>query len=179
MEPEKPLEFVSDYLSPLGKIVLAADGTGEFLTGLWFEGQAYFAAGLSERREARRLPVFDRAVEWLNRYFSGVVPAFTPPLLLRGTPFRRRVWNTLLTVPYGAVVSYGELAGMIFRDDGDPDGKEGNAGARAVGSAVSHNPVSLIVPCHRVVGADGSLTGYAGGIGRKLRLLELERGGLC
>jgi len=179
VEPEKPLEFVSDYLSPLGRIVLAADGTGEFLTGLWFEGQAYFASGLSERRESRRLPVFEVTAEWLDRYFSGEVPVSVPPLLLRGTPFRRRVWNTLLTVPYGAVVSYGELAGMILRDDGDPGGTKGNAGARAVGSAVGHNPVSLIVPCHRIVGADGSLTGYAGGIGRKLRLLELERGVLC
>ena len=161
------LEFVSGYSSPLGRIVLAADESGTRLTGLWFEGQAYFGAGLSRRHEARSLPVFERTAVWLDLYFSGVIPDFTPPLLLRGTAFRQRVWEALLAVPYGARLSYGELAGAV------------GSSARAVGSAVGRNPVSLIVPCHRIVGGDGSLTGYAGGTLRKLRLLELEQGGLC
>ena len=186
------MDFTSDYLSPLGQIVLAADESGTALTGLWFEGQKYFAAALSPEHERRSLPVFDRCAAWLDLYFSGAVPDFTPPLALRGTPFRRRVWNALLAIPYGETVSYGELARMLGSGTASADGGTNAASsvdvstvdastvsARAVGSAVGHNPVSLIVPCHRVTGADGSLTGYAGGIGRKLRLLELEKGVLC
>ena len=158
------------YASPLGPVTLASDG--RTLTGLWFDGQRHFGAGLSPEREERSLPVFGEAVRWLDVYFGGGIPDFTPPLSLSGTPFQTAVWSALLTIPYGETVSYGELAAML--KPGLP-----GAGARAVGGAVGRNPVSLIVPCHRVAGAGGAITGYAGGVGRKLRLLELEKGVLC
>ncbi len=147
--------------SPLGGLTLSSDG--EALTGLWFDGQAHFGAGLSDDYEEKPLPVFDEALRWLSVYFSGREPDFTPPLRLRGTAFQRAVWQELLTVPYGRTMSYGELARRL-----------GTASARAVGGAVGRNPVSLIVPCHRVLGADGRLTGYAGGLERKRYLLRLE-----
>ena len=147
--------------SPLGPVTLASDG--DALTGLWFDGQRHFARGLEACREERDLPVFRETVRWLETYFAGDVPGFTPPLALSGTPFQRRVWAALLEIPYGQTISYGALAQRL-----------GAASARAVGGAVGRNPVSLIVPCHRVVGADGGLTGYAGGLDRKRRLLEIE-----
>ena len=155
------------YESPLGGILLAGDG--ERLTGLWFEGQKHYAEGLSPRREEAWLPVFDEAKRWLDLYFSGRAPGFMPPLRLRGTDFRRAVWETLLMIPYGKTMTYGEVAERVAARMG-----LARTSARAVGGAVGRNPVSLVIPCHRVVGADGSLTGYAGGIGRKLRLLRLE-----
>lgn len=159
------MDFVTSYLSPLGEIRLASDG--EALIGLWFEGQAHFGATLRQSRENAQLPVFDEARRWLDLYFSGREPEFTPPLRLRGTPFQRRVWELLLRIPYGQRRSYGALARELGKAPGS---------ARAVGNAVGRNPVSLIVPCHRVVGADGSLTGYAGGMQRKSALLQLEGG---
>ena len=110
------------------------------------------------------LPVFDEAVKWLDLYFGGVIPDFTPKRSPRGTGFQRRVWDVLLTIPYGQTVSYGEIAGKL-----------GCRSAQAVGGAVGRNPISLIIPCHRVLGADGGLTGYAGGVDKKRSLLELER----
>ena len=164
------MEFTRRCASPLGGITMASDGTA--LTGLWFDGQRHFGAGLSPDPEECSLPVFGEAVRWLDVYFGGGIPDFTPPLSLSGTPFQTAVWSALLTIPYGETVSYGELASMLkpFLP---------GAGARAVGGAVGRNPVSLIVPCHRVAGAGGAITGYAGGVGRKLRLLELEKGVLC
>lgn len=154
--------------TPLGRVTLASDG--ECLVGLWFEGQKHFGAGLAARRTEKPLSVFDEAERWLDRYFSGHAPDFTPPLLLRGTAFQRAVWRALLAVPYGQTVTYGGIAAALRRE-GD------SAGPRAVGGAVGRNPVALIVPCHRVVGADGGLTGYAGGIERKKRLLLMEQTG--
>ena len=153
------------YASPLGRILLASDG--EALVGLWFEGQKHFGAGLAGEGAEEPLPVFDQAVRWLDRYFSGREPDFTPPLRPRGTAFQKAVWRRLLDIPYGHTVPYGEIAASL----GLPPGA-----ARAVGGAVGRNPISLMIPCHRVVGANGSLTGYAGGIERKKRLLELEKG---
>ena len=145
-------------------------GSGDMLTGLWFDGQKYFAATLSGRHTEQYLPVFAETERWLDIYFSGKAPDFTPTLDLGGTAFRRAVWEILLTIPYGRTMTYGEIAErMTEQADGT------RVSARAVGGAVGHNPVSLIVPCHRVIGADGSLTGYAGGIERKIRLLEAER----
>ncbi len=129
--------------------------------------------------------MFRRTKDWLDLYFSGRDPGFTPPLLPKTTEFRRTVWNILLTVPYGRTVTYGEIAERIVREKSPPHVPArviprviprdfSREYSRAVGGAVGHNPVSLIIPCHRVVGADGSLTGYAGGIDRKTRLLELE-----
>ena len=151
--------FTQRYASPLGGILLAADEQG--LTGLWFDGAKYFAANLPEKREEKRTPILDEAARWLDLYFAGRQPAFTPPLHLVGSAFRQRVWKRLLEIPYGQTVTYGALLGKEMS-------------AQAVGGAVGHNPVSIIVPCHRVVGADGSLTGYAGGIDKKIRLLALE-----
>ena len=151
--------FTQRYASPLGGMLLAADEQG--LTGLWFDGAKYFAANLPEKREEKRTPILDEAARWLDLYFAGRQPAFTPPLHLVGSAFRQRVWKRLLDIPYGQTVTYGALLGK-------------GMSAQAVGGAVGHNPISIIVPCHRVVGADGSLTGYAGGIDKKIHLLALE-----
>ena len=159
------MDYTHRYLSPLGMITLASDG--EALIGLWFEGQQYFEAGLNGETAEKSLPVFDQTDRWLDVYFSGREPDFTPPLRPRGTVFQETVWRRLLTVPYSKTVTYGEIAASL----GLPPGA-----ARAVGGAVGRNPISLIIPCHRVVGTNGNLTGYAGGIERKKRLLELERG---
>ncbi len=158
------MDSTAHYDSPLGGITLASDGNA--LVGLWFDGQKYFASVLQENAEEKALPVFDEAARWLDAYFSGSEPDFTPPLLLRGTPFRRAVWGALMAVPFGQTVTYGWLACRL----GLPA-----AAARAVGGAVARNPVSLIVPCHRVIGADGRLTGYAGGEWRKAWLTGLEK----
>ena len=161
------MEYVNHSISPLGEIILASDG--ETLTGLWFAGQKYEGSTLAAEHREKDLPVFDETRRWLDDYFTGKDPGFTPPLRLRGTDFRKAVWKVLLTIPFGKTVTYGEIAAQIARKTGR------SVSARAVGGAVGHNPVSLIVPCHRVVGADGSLTGYAGGVERKEKLLEMER----
>lgn len=149
------------YASPLGAILLAADGEG--LTALDFltETPVSEEGGTnSALRAARR---------WLDAYFSGRDPGFTPPLHLRDTPFRMEVWRLLLDIPYGETTTYGALAKTLSaRRDGAP------MSAQAVGGAVGHNPVTLIIPCHRVIGADGGLTGYASGLDKKARLLALE-----
>lgn len=150
------------YDSPLGGITLA--GEGDALTGLWFDGQAHFGSTLDTQSDKFWLPVFEDACRWLDSYFAGRIPDFVPKLDLRGTPFRHRVWQALLDIPYGETVSYGELARRLACPS-----------ARAVGSAVGRNPVSLIVPCHRVLGSGGALTGYAGGLERKRWLLQLEK----
>ncbi|MBP3304984.1 MAG: methylated-DNA--[protein]-cysteine S-methyltransferase [Oscillospiraceae bacterium] len=162
------MEYIHHYHSPLGNITLASDG--EALAGLWFDGQKYFPDMLRTRYEEKQLPVFAQADEWLNMYFSGKVPDFTPPLTMKTTEFRKTVWSILLSIPYGKTMTYGEIAEEIARQQGIP-----KMSAQAVGGAVGHNSTSLIIPCHRVVGANGSLTGYAGGIDRKRKLLALEK----
>lgn len=143
--------------------MLSSDG--EALTGLFFDGQRYFGSMVDAQHEKRAvLPIFKETSRWLDIYFSGRKPDFMPTLELRGTPFQQRVWKELLTIPYGQTVTYGELACRL-----------GCRSAQAVGGAVGRNPISIIVPCHRVVGADGSLTGYAGGLDRKRALLGLEQ----
>ena len=142
---------------------MASDG--DALTGLWFDGQKYFAATLSGGEPEKDLPVFDMAKRWLDIYFKSVCPDFTPPLNLRSSGFRKAVWDVLLTIPFGKTMTYGQIAALF----------SGGMSAQAVGGAVGHNPVSLIVPCHRVVGANGKLTGYAGGLDKKIKLLELEK----
>ena len=137
------MDYTWRYDSPLGGITLASDG--EALIGLWFDGQAHFAASLSETREACPLPVFDEAARWLDIYFAGREPDFMPKLAPRGAPFRQAVWAALRTSPYGQTATYGDIAARI----GLP-----RAAARAVGGAVARNPVSLMIPCHRAVGAD-------------------------
>ena len=161
------MDFTHRFNSPLGGITLASDG--EALTGLWFDGQKYFAASLEKEHEERMLPVFDLADKWLNLYFSGTEPGFLPPLLMRTTEFRKTVWEILLSIPYGKTMTYGEIADRIAAGRG-----LSRMSAQAVGGAVAHNAISLMIPCHRVVGMDGSLTGYAGGLEKKIWLLEME-----
>ena len=122
-------------------------------------------------QEASELPVFQCVKRWLDIYFQGEAPDFTPPLRLAGTPFRKVVWEILLTIPYGQTMTYGEIASKIAEQKGIE-----RMSAQAVGNAVGHNPIGIIVPCHRVVGSDGKLTGYAGGMERKKALLALEHG---
>ena len=162
------MEYTNEYISPLGKILLASDGHA--LTGLWFEGQKYFAAKLERDHEEKDLPVFAQVAEWLALYFNGKNPAFTPPLTLTGTPFQKEVWEAMLAIPFGQTTTYAKIAAQIAKHRG-----LASMSAQAVGSAVAHNPISLIIPCHRVVGSDGSLTGYAGGIEKKEWLLAMER----
>ena len=152
------------YDSPLGGILLAADEIG--LTGLWFDGQKYYADRLPAARTEQETPVLAETKRWLDRYFSGREPDFLPPLHPFGSDFRQRVWSILLQIPDGRTMTYGEIARRIT-------GKK--MSAQAVGGAVGHNAISVVIPCHRVVGTDGSLTGYAGGIDKKVRLLELEK----
>ena len=153
------------YSSHLGEILLAADEAG--LTGLWLEGQKYYAKGLQRRED--ETPVLQEAVRWLDQYFAGRQPDFTPPLHPLGTPFQQEVWALLCEIPYGQLTTYGALAAKLAEQRGIT-----HFSAQAVGSAVGHNPISIIIPCHRVVGSNGSLTGYAGGLERKSRLLALE-----
>lgn len=161
------MSYIWHYQSPLGGITLGSFGEG--LSGLWFDGQKYELAGLNGPIREERLPVFEQAERWLDVYFSGREPSFTPPLSIQTTAFRKAVWDTLLSIPYGQTVTYGEIAAKIARALNLP-----RSSPRAVGGAVGRNPISLIIPCHRVVGAGGSLTGYAGGIERKRYLLALE-----
>ncbi len=159
--------YTCRYDSPLGAVLLAADGSG--LTGLWFDGQKYFAHSLPGEHIAQETPVLAEARRWLDIYFAGREPDFMPPLHPVGSAFRRSVWEMLLRIPYGQTVTYGELARRLAEKHGLP-----RISAQAVGGAVGHNEISVIIPCHRVVGASGSLTGYAGGLDRKIKLLELE-----
>ena len=160
--------YTCRYQSPMGDILLAADEIG--LTGLWFEGQKYFAKTLSDEYISQETSILSEAKRWLDVYFSGEEPNFTPPLHPIGSPFRQAVWQILLQIPYGQTTTYGEIARQLAEKHGIA-----HMSAQAVGGAVGHNEVSIIIPCHRVVGTNGSLTGYAGGIDKKIRLLELEK----
>lgn len=162
------MQYTATYTSPLGGITLGSDG--EHLTGLWFDGQKYFASTLSHAHREENLPVFALAKEWLDLYFEGRIPDFVPPLSLQASAFRLAVWEILQKIPYGATVTYGQIAKQLAAEKGLK-----SMSSQAVGGAVAHNPISIIIPCHRVIAANGSLTGYAGGIERKRRLLTLEK----
>lgn len=158
--------YVTELPSPVGRLTLASDGTA--VTGLWLEGQKYYASTLS--RDAVHQPalaIFEEARAWLEAYFSGALPPALPLLRPAGSPFRQAVWRLLEEIPRGTTATYGELARRL-----QAEGRA--ASAQAVGGAVGHNPISILIPCHRCVGADGSLTGYAGGLAAKRFLLELE-----
>lgn len=159
--------YTSRYHSALGDILLAADEIG--LTGLWFFGQSYFADTLPAEQIEQETVILAQAKEWLDEYFSGKEPDFTPPLHPIGSPFRQAVWKLLLQIPYGQTTTYGEIARQMEKLQNRP-----HMSAQAVGGAVGHNGISIIIPCHRVVGTKGSLTGYAGGLDKKMALLELE-----
>ncbi len=161
------MHYTSRYNSPLGEIVLATDDVG--LTGLWFEGQRHFGLYLSRDHQERELPLFAQAKKWLDIYFLGKEPDFTPPLHFIGTPFQNEVWEILASIPYGKTMTYGEIAKIIARRKGILQ-----MSAQAVGGAVGRNEISIIVPCHRVLGSNGNLTGYAGGLDKKIALLQLE-----
>lgn len=160
--------YTQHYNSPLGGILLAADNIG--LTGLWFDGEKYYADNLPDRHAESETPILAQTKRWLDIYFGGKEPEFMPPLHPIGSPFAEAVWELLLQIPYGKTVTYGELAERIAKKRGIA-----KMSAQAVGGAVGHNEISVIIPCHRVVGTNGSLTGYAGGIDKKVKLLELEK----
>ena len=155
------------YDSPLGGILLAADEIG--LTGLWFDGEKYFADHLPAEHAEQETPILAEVKRWLDIYFAGREPDFLPPLHPIGSAFRQSVWEILLQIPYGKTTTYGEIARQLAEKRKLP-----RMSAQAVGGAVGHNEISIIIPCHRVVGTNGSLTGYAGGIDKKMKLLKLE-----
>ena len=161
------MQYTTKYQSPVGEILLAGDDIG--LTGLWFEGEKYYALSLEKDHEEKEVPVFAEVKQWLDIYFAGKEPAFMPSIHMIGTPFQMEVWELLREIPYGKTTTYGELAKQIAKRRGLE-----RMSAQAVGFAVGHNEISIIVPCHRVVGTNGSLTGYAGGIDKKMFFLKLE-----
>lgn len=162
------MQYTSHYRSPIGNILLAADEIG--LTGLWFEGQKYFALYLDKEHIEKEIPVLEEAKKWMDIYFTGKNPEFTIPLHFTGTDFQKEVWEILYSIPYGQTTTYGAIAKQLAAKKG-----KSHMSAQAVGGAVGHNEISIIVPCHRVVGSNGSLIGYAGGIDKKIKLLELEK----
>lgn len=159
--------YIYHYNSPLGGITVSSNGSE--ITGLWFDGQKYFGDTLSKENKEQFLPVFEETKKWLDIYFGGEASDFTPPLRMETTSFRKAVWEIMLTIPFGKTMTYGEIADIIAKQKG-----VAKMSAQAVGGAVAHNSISLIIPCHRVVGAKGNLTGYAGGIDKKIQLLTLE-----
>ncbi len=162
------MQYTTRIDTPLGDVLAASDGSA--ITGLWFEGQRRFARTLEEPHETRDdLPAFAELRAWLRTYFEGADPGPVPRCAPKGTAFQLAVWGQLAKVPYGTTTTYGELGSRVARELG-----KDTWSARAVGGAVGRNPISILLPCHRVVGSDGSLTGYAGGIERKVALLRLE-----
>lgn len=164
--------YKTEYSSPVGNLYICSDGKN--ITGLWIEGQKYFCSTVKEDMvENSNLQVFNNVKNWLDRYFAGEQPdIFELPIAPSGSDFRKQVWKILCEIPYGQTVTYGEIAKRIAEQNGKK-----TMSAQAVGGAVGHNPVSIVIPCHRVIGANGSLTGYAGGIDIKIKLLELEKAG--
>lgn len=161
------MDYTYEYISPIGTLTVASDGT--CVTGLWIKGQKYYANTLGIDAREQDLQIFESVRKWLDYYFSGKKPEFMLPLSPKGSPFQQLVWKLLCEIPYGEVTSYKNIAKRIEQQT---DRK--SMSAQAVGGAVGHNPISIIIPCHRVLGSDGSLTGYAGGIGTKKQLLQLE-----
>lgn len=161
--------YLMNYSSPIGPLTLAAKD--DALVGLWMENQKYYGAGLpAEVNENQQLPVLIQATSWLDAYFAGEQPALADlPLNPFGNEFRQTVWRVLCQIPYGEVLTYKEVANRTARKL-----NKVSMSAQAIGGAVGHNPLSIIVPCHRVVGTNGSLTGYAGGIAKKIHLLQHE-----
>lgn len=159
--------YTRKYAAPVGEILLAAGENG--LLGLWIQGQKYSLDG-GEVEENENDPILAQTADWLNRYFRQERPSIAElKLNPQGSPFAREVWEILCTIPYGATMTYGEIAGILARRRG-----LSRMSAQAVGGAVGRNPISIIIPCHRVVGAKGNLTGYAGGMEKKVFLLTHE-----
>ena len=166
------MHYTTTYSSPIGDILLACDDIG--LIGLWFQDQKHYAVKLSPEhthiKDSALLPLpLSEAIHWLTIYFTGHNQDFMPSLQLNGTPFQMEVWEILKKIPYGKTITYGEVASVLAKQRGVL-----SMSAQAVGNAVGRNPISIIIPCHRVIGTNGSLTGYAGGIERKRALLTSE-----
>ena len=162
------MHYVSHYESPLGTMTVASDG--DRLTGLWFDGQKYDRSTISDDAVLQPLlPVFTQAAQWLDAYFEGSDPGFTPPISVEGSDFKTMVTTIMLSIPFGATSTYARIATEVARRTG-----RRHMSAQAVGGAVGHNPIALIVPCHRVLASDGGLRGYAGGVDRKEWLLKME-----
>jgi len=161
--------YFTIYPSPIGDLTLASEGDN--LVGLWMDGQKYHGDTIPETiTENNEIPIFDTAKKWLNRYFAGENPNISElPLAPIGSEFRQGVWEILCEIPYGEVITYGDIAKKMAVKM-----NKKSMSSQAVGGAVGHNPISIIIPCHRVVGSNGSLTGYSGGVRRKVKLLELE-----
>ena len=161
------MEYIYEYDSPMGRLTMSSDG--ESLTGLWVENQKYFKSTLGTEFEKKQLAVFDAVIAYLERYFKGEKPEMNFNLKPKGSDFRQRVWQMLLEIPYGETTTYGKIAKALEAETGK------RVSAQAVGGAIGHNPILILVPCHRVIGSDGSLTGYASGMDKKQYLLDLER----
>lgn len=162
--------YIHHYQSPLGAMTMSSNG--QFLTALWFDCQKQNNCSLEKDQEKidnTTDHVFKETEKWLDTYFRGIVPNFMPPILIDGTEFQETVWDILLSIQYGEIITYGQIADKIAKERGLE-----RMSAQAVGGAVSHNPIALIIPCHRVVGKNNNLTGYAGGIDNKIKLLMLE-----
>jgi len=161
------MEYIQKIKSPVG--ILTVSSNGKEISGLWIEGQKHFLKTLDEDAVEKKVPVFDDVKKWLDVYFSGREPDFMPPLSPKGSPFQLSIWKNLCKIPYGKTTTYGDLAKKF-----ESQNKGKGMSARAVGGAVGRNPVSILIPCHRVIGKNNSLTGYAGGIDVKTKLLQLE-----
>lgn len=163
--------LTTTYDSPVGRCTIACDESGSDLVGLWIEGQKYHGGlSLDDMKTSQSASALRETATWLDQYFAGEEPAISMLNLKPvGTSFRMAVWQILQDIPYGQLTTYGEIARQMAVRSGKK-----SMSSQAVGGAVGHNPISIIIPCHRVVGADGSLTGYAGGLETKIRLLELE-----
>ncbi len=161
------MQYITHYSSPLGDILLAADALG--LTGLWFQDQKHYGLCLGKEFTEQETELLRMARQWLDIYFSGREPDFHVPLHFLGTNFQKAVWEILSTIPYGKTMTYGQIAGLLAHKQG-----LAHMSSQAVGGAVGRNPISILVPCHRVLGAGGKLTGYAGGLEKKRFLLQLE-----
>ena len=161
------MKYSCKIKTPMGQLTIASDGKN--LIGLWLSGQKYFLGNATKPFVEKELPIFDKAKNWLEIYFSGEKPKFKLPILFEGTPFQKVVWQIISEIPYGKTITYGEIAKQIEISS------RKKTSARAVGGAVGRNPISIIVPCHRVLGANQKLTGYAGGLSKKIQLLKIEK----
>ncbi|WP_292881234.1 methylated-DNA--[protein]-cysteine S-methyltransferase [Methanobrevibacter sp. UBA188] len=155
--------YSTDYESPLGEMLIVSDG--EAICGVWFYGQKHFKSTvIGKTIHDDDLSIFKKAKQWFEDYFNGKNPQINFQLKPEGSKFRQKVWKILSEIPYGETLTYGEIASKISP----------NMSAQAVGGAVGHNPISILIPCHRVLGSDGKLTGYAAGLDKKIELLKIE-----
>ena len=161
------MDYIHNYMSPLGEITVASDG--ESLIGLWFNSQKYFGSTISLHCRHELVDVFKDTFRWLDLYFSGKQPDFTPNICLRCSEYRAAVLNELLRIPFGKTATYSDISHSLVEHN-----IMSKESPRAVASAIGHNPISVIIPCHRVIGKNGDMTGYAGGIERKIQLLNHE-----